>query len=54
MWKQILTAILKAAGLAAVDAGSGIAKEKLTPKPAKVGARRERPPFYADDDTGEK
>lgn len=52
MWKSFLTALLKQLGMVAVDAGSELAKEKLT-QPAKMGARRERPPFYAEDDTGE-
>lgn len=33
MWKQLLTSLLKALGLAAVDAGTAIAKEKLAPTP---------------------
>lgn len=38
MWKQLLMSLLQAAGLAAVDAGSAIAKDKLTPRdPRDIG-----------------
>jgi hypothetical protein len=44
MWKQLVLAILKQCGLIALETGSAVAKEKLTPHDPRIDTGKIKKP----------